>query len=225
LACSSSECRAGGQDRQVLEGRRGDEVLGRQRPQLEAQHLVEELVGGQLQFVGGGAEQVLGRIGLRIEVDHQGARAAGGGNGGEVAGDGALADAPLLVEHDALHDGLPNSMESGDSATADAALRPCRLVEFRNGAVSLPGGLSFRASPHAEPDRDVQCLPNRKTFPPNQRDLALAYSPGVAAACNAIVADPAMASRLTSRANLVAWSPTAPRCWAWATSGRWPPSR
>ncbi|MEK7757073.1 MAG: malic enzyme-like NAD(P)-binding protein, partial [Planctomycetota bacterium] len=37
----------------------------------------------------------------------------------------------------------------------------------------------------------------------NQRDLALAYSPGVAAACNAIVADPNMASRLTSRANLV----------------------
>jgi malate dehydrogenase (oxaloacetate-decarboxylating)(NADP+) len=37
----------------------------------------------------------------------------------------------------------------------------------------------------------------------NQRDLALAYSPGVAAACNAIVADPFQASRLTSRANLV----------------------
>jgi malate dehydrogenase (oxaloacetate-decarboxylating)(NADP+) len=37
----------------------------------------------------------------------------------------------------------------------------------------------------------------------NQRDLALAYSPGVAAACNAIVADPREASRLTSRANLV----------------------
>ena len=37
----------------------------------------------------------------------------------------------------------------------------------------------------------------------NQRDLALAYSPGVAAACDAIVADPAWASRLTSRANLV----------------------
>jgi membrane carboxypeptidase/penicillin-binding protein len=37
----------------------------------------------------------------------------------------------------------------------------------------------------------------------NQRDLALAYSPGVAAACNAIVDDPNMASRLTSRANLV----------------------
>ncbi|MBI2313674.1 MAG: NADP-dependent malic enzyme [Betaproteobacteria bacterium] len=38
----------------------------------------------------------------------------------------------------------------------------------------------------------------------NQRDLALAYSPGVAAACNAIVADPMAASRMTIRANLVA---------------------
>jgi len=38
----------------------------------------------------------------------------------------------------------------------------------------------------------------------NQRDLALAYSPGVAAACDAIVADPGAASRFTSRANLVA---------------------
>ncbi len=37
----------------------------------------------------------------------------------------------------------------------------------------------------------------------NQRDLGLAYSPGVAAACNAIVADPSQVNRLTSRANLV----------------------
>jgi malate dehydrogenase (oxaloacetate-decarboxylating)(NADP+) len=37
----------------------------------------------------------------------------------------------------------------------------------------------------------------------NQRDLALAYSPGVAAACNAIVADAATAAQMTSRANLV----------------------
>ncbi len=37
----------------------------------------------------------------------------------------------------------------------------------------------------------------------NQRDLALAYSPGVAAACEAILADPAQASTLTARANLV----------------------
>ncbi len=37
----------------------------------------------------------------------------------------------------------------------------------------------------------------------NQRDLALAYSPGVAFACKAIEADPARAAQLTSRANLV----------------------
>ena len=38
----------------------------------------------------------------------------------------------------------------------------------------------------------------------NQHDLALAYSPGVAAACEEIVADPANAWRYTSRGNLVA---------------------
>ncbi|MBI2306641.1 MAG: NADP-dependent malic enzyme [Rhodocyclales bacterium] len=37
----------------------------------------------------------------------------------------------------------------------------------------------------------------------NQYDLSMAYSPGVAAACEEIVADPAEASTLTSRANLV----------------------
>jgi malate dehydrogenase (oxaloacetate-decarboxylating)(NADP+) len=38
----------------------------------------------------------------------------------------------------------------------------------------------------------------------NQRDLALAYSPGVAAACTAIEHDPREAQNLTSRGNLVA---------------------
>jgi len=37
-----------------------------------------------------------------------------------------------------------------------------------------------------------------------QRDLSLAYSPGVAAACDAIVADPLEVSTLTARGNLVA---------------------
>jgi len=37
----------------------------------------------------------------------------------------------------------------------------------------------------------------------NQRDLALAYSPGVAYACEEIARDPAAAARLTARANLV----------------------
>jgi len=38
----------------------------------------------------------------------------------------------------------------------------------------------------------------------NQRDLSLAYSPGVAAACEEIKRDPAQAVHLTSRANLIA---------------------
>ena len=36
-----------------------------------------------------------------------------------------------------------------------------------------------------------------------QRDLSLAYSPGVASACDEIVNDPAAAARLTARGNLV----------------------
>src|SRR5260221_13820836 len=38
----------------------------------------------------------------------------------------------------------------------------------------------------------------------NQRDLALAYSPGVASPCEEIVADPANAFKYTARGNLVA---------------------
>ena len=38
----------------------------------------------------------------------------------------------------------------------------------------------------------------------NQRDLALAYTPGVALACEAIAADPREARNLTARGNLVA---------------------
>ncbi len=38
----------------------------------------------------------------------------------------------------------------------------------------------------------------------NQHDLSLAYSPGVAAACNEIVADPSNVAKYTARSNLVA---------------------
>ncbi len=38
----------------------------------------------------------------------------------------------------------------------------------------------------------------------NQRDLALAYSPGVAEPCHAIVSDPATVAEMTARSNLVA---------------------
>ena len=47
----------------------------------------------------------------------------------------------------------------------------------------------------------ISILPTKQLT--NQRDLALAYSPGVAAACLEIVRDPAEAVHLTSRANLI----------------------
>ena len=60
----------------------------------------------------------------------------------------------------------------------------------------------------------------------NQRDLALAYSPGVAAACEVIVADPAGGrQRHRPRQSGRRSSPTAPPSWGWAPSARSPPSR
>src|SRR6185295_6906941 len=47
----------------------------------------------------------------------------------------------------------------------------------------------------------ISILPTKQLT--NQRDLALAYSPGVAAACDEIVRDPMLAAELTSRANLI----------------------
>ncbi len=68
--------------------------------------------------------------------------------------------------------------------TAKAELREAALAYHR---LPTPGKLSVVA----------------KKPLANQRDLALAYSPGVAAACDAIVADPREVDTVTGRANLV----------------------
>ncbi|MEO8751985.1 MAG: NADP-dependent malic enzyme [Casimicrobiaceae bacterium] len=52
------------------------------------------------------------------------------------------------------------------------------------------------------PPGKIALLPTKQLM--NQRDLALAYTPGVAAACDEIVRDPNEAANLTSRGNLVA---------------------
>jgi malate dehydrogenase (oxaloacetate-decarboxylating)(NADP+) len=52
------------------------------------------------------------------------------------------------------------------------------------------------------PPGKISILPTKQLT--NQRDLALAYSPGVAAACEEIKRDPACAVHYTSRANLIA---------------------
>ncbi len=71
------------------------------------------------------------------------------------------------------------------SSTASADLKAAALHYHRH---PTPGKLSVTPSKQLA----------------NQRDLALAYSPGVAAACEAIVDDPAEAATVTCRANLVA---------------------
>jgi hypothetical protein len=59
--------------------------------------------------------------------------------------------------------------------------------------------LEYRRLPRPE---KIAVLPIKGM--PNQRDLALAYSPGVAVPCMAIHADPNAAALYTSRSNLVA---------------------
>ena len=54
----------------------------------------------------------------------------------------------------------------------------------------------------AHPPGKIKISPTKPLV--TQRDLSMAYSPGVAAACEAIVADPSEVSRLTARGNLVA---------------------
>src|SRR5512142_2370639 len=51
------------------------------------------------------------------------------------------------------------------------------------------------------PPGKISIAPTKQLI--NQRDLALAYTPGVAAACDEIVRDPAEARSLTSRGNLI----------------------
>ena len=53
----------------------------------------------------------------------------------------------------------------------------------------------------AYPPGKISILPTKQLT--NQRDLALAYTPGVAAACDEIARDPAEARNLTARGNLV----------------------
>src|SRR5258706_970723 len=52
------------------------------------------------------------------------------------------------------------------------------------------------------PPGKLSVLPTKQLT--NQRDLALAYSPGVAAVCDEIARDPATAVLYTARANLIA---------------------
>src|ERR1700674_2155679 len=77
----------------------------------------------------------------------------------------------------------PTAME-GTQSRADQDIRDASLEYHRQFP---PGKISL--------------LPTKQLT--NQRDLALAYTPGVAAACDEIVRDPAEARNLTARGNLI----------------------
>ena len=56
--------------------------------------------------------------------------------------------------------------------------------------------------PRISKSRKISVTPSKQLV--NQRDLALAYSPGVAAPCLEIERDPSAAAKYTARGNLVA---------------------
>lgn len=70
--------------------------------------------------------------------------------------------------------------------------------DLRTGALVYHRGATATG---ARPGK-IEVMPTKPLG--NQRDLALAYSPGVAAACDAIAEDPRQADELTIRQNLVA---------------------
>ena len=89
------------------------------------------------------------------------------------------------------------------------------------------------------PDQEIRAasLEYHRHYPPgkisvqptkhltNQRDLALAYTPGVAAACDEIVRDRPRPATSPRGATSSAWSPTGRRCWGSVRSARWGRSR
>lgn len=54
-----------------------------------------------------------------------------------------------------------------------------------------------------------------------QKDLSLAYTPGVAEPCREIVKDPDSSYRFTAKGNLVGSSPMAQQSLGWVTSVPW----
>src|SRR6476659_6044837 len=69
----------------------------------------------------------------------------------------------------------------------------------------------------------IEVVPTKATA--TQRDLALAYTPGVAKPCLEIAREPSDVYKYTAKGNLVAVITKAPRSSASATSARLPASR
>lgn len=89
---------------------------------------------------------------------------------------------------------------SGEVRSSYAALYEARAKEKAPPSRSLDeAALDYH---RAAPAGKMECVPTKPMS--TQRDLSLAYSPGVAAACREIERDPPASRTLTNRANLVA---------------------
>lgn len=73
---------------------------------------------------------------------------------------------------------------------------------------------------HAAYKGKVQVLP--KCSLRGFEDFSIWYTPGVAAPCQAIKADPELVYEYTNKTNVIAWCPMAHGCWGWGMSVRRP---
>ena len=95
---------------------------------------------------------------------------------------------------------LLSSLRRGEPRSSYAALYEARAKEKAPPSRSLDeAALDYH---RAAPAGKMECVPTKPMS--TQRDLSLAYSPGVAAACREIERDPETSRTLTNRANLVA---------------------
>ena len=119
-----------------------------------------------------------------------------------------LMGAPSEVDHQAV-------ARASHPAQSAAKLKPGHRSRIKCGSRSQKARGGKRMSSYSEDLHSAALAYHRLPRPgkleiqaikplANQRDLALAYSPGVAAACTAIANNPAEAATLTIRANLVA---------------------
>src|SRR3954453_14102349 len=146
------------------------------------------------------------------ERPHEGTRRAGDSNGPD--GERGRAAEELIGHASQVQTGGPLAW------TSPKERRRKKRTHFEETPVSEEANLRTPGETNAEAGSDdaltraaldyhrfptpgkISVLPNKDMT--TQRDLALAYSPGVAAACMAIKHNPIEASNLTSRANLVA---------------------
>src|SRR6266568_1263248 len=107
--------------------------------------------------------------------------------------------------HYAASRGESNKMREtpGAAARRNSAIMGSRNkeIQVRNFPMEDPLRRSALEYHRRPPPGKISVTPTKGLV--NQRDLALAYTPGVAAACEEIVRDPAEARNMTSRGNLI----------------------